>query len=161
MVEAGLVLVETEFALANPAGAGGFIDILARDPLGHYVVIEVKQSDQTARAALHELTKYVALFKATLGIRPEQIRALLLSTDWRKLAFPFAEYRRICEVPTDRYTLTITSDGAVTSVDAIEVPTVIDQPLNLSRQQFVFLFRDDSDRDEALLGIANTAGTFI
>ena len=156
MVEPGLVLVKTEFALANSAGAGGFIDILARDPLKHYVVIEIKRSDQTARAALHELTKYVALLKATLGIRPEQIRALLLSTEWRELAVPFAEYRRICEVPTDGYTLAVNSDGTVISVSAI-VPTVIDQPLNLSRQQFVLLFRDSRDRDAALPSIANTA----
>lgn len=68
LIEPGLVLVEKEFRLANPFGAGGSIDILAKDGLGHFVVIELKRSDQAARAALHELTKYVALLKSTLGI---------------------------------------------------------------------------------------------
>lgn len=151
-----LTLVRTEFPLSNSAGAGGSIDILARDLAGHYVVIEIKRSDQTARAALHELTKYVALLKSTLGVRPDQIRALLLSTEWHELAVPFSEYRRICEVPADGYELTVASDGTVTNAIQFE-PRELDQPLNISRQQFIFFFVNCDSRDSAISGLASAA----
>ena len=63
LVEPGLVHVETEHKLPNVHGSKGSIDILARDALGHRVIIELKRSNDSARAAIHELCKYVALFK--------------------------------------------------------------------------------------------------
>lgn len=146
VVEGGLSLVQKEFKLENISGASGYIDILARDELGHYVVIEIKRSNQAARAALHELTKYVALLKSTLGIRPEQIRALLLSTEWHELASSFGEYQRICEVPTTGYRLFANQTGEVTRAEPYD-PPVFDQPLKISRQQHVFLFEDHAQRD--------------
>src|SRR5262245_19065768 len=80
IIEPGLALISKEFQLLNQMGASGAIDILASDALGHYVIIEIKRSDQAARAALHELTKYVALLKMSLGVRPERLRAILLAT---------------------------------------------------------------------------------
>lgn len=156
LIEPGLVLVKKEFQLVNPFGAGGSIDILAKDKLGHFVVIEIKRSDQAARAALHELTKYVALLKSTLGIRTEQIRALLLSTEWNELAVPFSEYQKICEVPTGGWFLTVQSDGVVTKVELF-TPIEIDRPLSISRQQDLFLFVDSENRDSSISGIVESA----
>ncbi|MGN2386238.1 endonuclease NucS domain-containing protein [Pseudomonas syringae] len=45
LIEKGLMLIKKEFPLENSHGAGGSIDILAKDKLGHYVVIEIKRSD--------------------------------------------------------------------------------------------------------------------
>ncbi|MGH1525960.1 endonuclease NucS domain-containing protein [Leifsonia sp. L25] len=64
-----LTLIQVEYPLPNAEGARGSIDILARDVRGDLVVIELKRSDQTARQALHELEKYVALLAASRGIR--------------------------------------------------------------------------------------------
>jgi hypothetical protein len=155
-IEPGLVLVEKEFKLANPFGAGGSIDILSKDGLGHFVVIELKRSDQAARAALHELTKYVALLKSTLGVRTEQIRALLLSTDWNELAVPFSEYLKICEMPTGGLLLTVQPDGVVTKVEPF-TPIEIERPLSISRQQDLFLFVDSANRDSSISGIVEAA----
>lgn len=49
LLERGLTLLKEEFPLANPAGAGGRIDILARDSFGQFVLIEIKRSDKAAR----------------------------------------------------------------------------------------------------------------
>jgi RecB family endonuclease NucS len=57
LLEPGLELVETQYRMANPRGAGGRCDILARDRHRDYVLIEVKENDPTARTALQEVTK--------------------------------------------------------------------------------------------------------
>ncbi|WP_230589635.1 endonuclease NucS domain-containing protein [Pseudomonas chlororaphis] len=137
LIEDGLTLVKKEFPLGNADGADGVIDILARDGFGHYVVIEIKRSDQVARAALHELTKYTALLKSTMGVRPENIRALLLSTAWHELGVPFTEYCRVCEVPTQGYILYANEDGVVSDVKSF-VPVELSEPLTISRQQGIF-----------------------
>ncbi len=103
LLEPGLTLVQKEYELKSTFGAGGFIDILARDRLGHLVVIEIKRSDQAARSAIHELTKYVALLASGQGVRYDQMRAVLLSTDWHELAVPFSEYLGLCKVPTEGF----------------------------------------------------------
>jgi hypothetical protein len=43
LLEPGLVHVETEHKLPNVHGSKGSIDILARDALGHRVIIELKR----------------------------------------------------------------------------------------------------------------------
>lgn len=156
LVEPGLMLVQKEFPLPSAFGASGAIDILARDELGHYVVMEIKRSNKTARAALHELTKYSSLLKASLGIRPDRIRALLLSTEWHELAVPFSEYQNVCEVPTDGFVISAEQSGVVTSVTRF-VPPVIDEPLSISRQQYVFLFQHASSRDACIPKVMGAA----
>ena len=49
----GLSLIDKEFPLSSEHGADGAIDILAADALGHFVIIEVKRSNATARADIH------------------------------------------------------------------------------------------------------------
>lgn len=155
-IEPGLFLIQKEFPLPNRMGAGGSIDILAKDNFGHYVVIEIKRSNQAARAALHELTKYVALLKASLGIRGEMIRALLVSTEWHELNVPFDEYQRACEVPTSGYFIVAAEDGTVTDIKKY-VPPVLEQPLNISRQQHVFLYKDAPRRDALIINVISAA----
>ncbi len=91
LVEPGLVLIDKEYRLPNPGGAHGRIDILARDRFGTFVVIELKKSNSTARAALHELFKYLALLQSQKGIPIERLRCVLVSTDWHELLVPFSE----------------------------------------------------------------------
>jgi RecB family endonuclease NucS len=70
VLEPDLVLVRTEYPVPAPnSGAGGRLDILARDQLGHYVIIELKRSDHSARDALHELEKYMGLLPFHLSGR--------------------------------------------------------------------------------------------
>lgn len=94
MVEPGLRLVRKEDPLPNAQGSRGFIDILARDRYGLYVVIEVKRTNKAAREAAHEFFKYVSLLKAARGISKERIRCILLAVEWWELAVPFSELIR-------------------------------------------------------------------
>src|SRR5439155_21858295 len=92
LLEAGLVLVEKEYRLPNPLGAGGKIDLVARDPFGHIVIIEIKRSDQAARQALNEVHKYTALFRTLQGLDETRVRVMVVSTEWHELLVPFSEY---------------------------------------------------------------------
>lgn len=156
LLEPGLELVQREFALKSELGAGGFIDILARDQHGHFVVIEVKRSNQAARSALHELTKYVALLRIALGIRLDQMRALLVSTEWHELAVPFGEYQKACEVPTEGRMIVAQENGVVTSSEVFVAPT-LESPLAISRCQSILLYVHKADRDAALASLIATA----
>jgi len=139
-------LIRKEFPLPNAQGAGGFIDILAKDELNHKVIIEIKRSDQAARAALHELTKYVALLKSELGVPSTQLRAVLVSTDWHELRVPFSEYLRVCEVPVEGYEIKVDSSGSVTSAEKF-VPLPLEEAVEISDQQFIYFFRNRAARD--------------
>lgn len=149
MIEPDLAIVSKEYRLINDFGSDGSIDILAKDSLGHYVIVEVKRSNQVARAALHELTKYVALLRSTLGVPAEKIRALLVSTEWSELAVPFSEYQKICEVPTAGYVISVTESGEVFRCSKF-VPIHIEQGLSISRQQSLILYKEAKNRTDGI-----------
>jgi predicted RecB family nuclease len=91
-LEPGLRLHDIEHRLENAVGAGGRMDILARDRHGLYVVVEVKRSDSTAREALDEIAKYTELLRREQGIPPEKIRAIIASTTWHELLIPASNF---------------------------------------------------------------------
>lgn len=156
LIESGMQLVQKEYKLRSENGAGGSIDILARDAYGHLVIVEIKRSNQAARAALHELTKYVALLKSSQGIQPEKIRALLLSTEWHELAVPFSEYLRSVEVTTEGLLVDADEQGLVRSI-APFAPLSFTSPLKIERVQSIYFFRESGDRDRAIKGLASAA----
>jgi hypothetical protein len=92
VLEDGLTLLDIERYIPNSLGTRSFIDILARDERGRWVLIEVKRSDASAREAIHEIYKYVEAVKAHLGARDDEIRAIVASTDWKELLSPFSRF---------------------------------------------------------------------
>lgn len=156
LIEKGLTLIGKEYPVGSDHGAGGFIDILANDRFGHHVVIEIKRSNQVARAALHELTKYTALLKSSLGIPTERIRAILLSTEWHELAVPFSEYLKTVEVPTEGYALVADEIGVVNEIVPF-CPIRLDVPLRVERAQFMWLFAASKERDNSINRIAKAS----
>ncbi|WP_116789541.1 endonuclease NucS domain-containing protein [Flavobacterium psychrotrophum] len=91
IIEFGLTLLEKEHYLRNVSGANGYIDILAKDLLNNYVVIEIKRSQQSSRQAIQELLKYIALLKQNYHARDSEIRCIIISTHWDELLVPFSE----------------------------------------------------------------------
>ncbi|MER6612573.1 endonuclease NucS domain-containing protein [Streptomyces xantholiticus] len=100
-IESGLRLIKENYHLKNSFGTRGFVDILARDRHGLFVVIEVKKSNNTAREAIHEVLKYCEILRNERGIRVDQVRALIVSTDWRELLVPFSEMTRASTYPVE------------------------------------------------------------
>lgn len=94
LIENGLILVDDEFYLKNKFGTKGFVDILARDSKNCLVVIEIKISKHSERDAITELFKYLALLKQSMSVKDSEIRLFVISTDWRELIIPFAEFHR-------------------------------------------------------------------
>lgn len=90
VIEAGLTLLDKEHYIPNPLGTRSFIDLYAKDLVGHHVLIELKKSDASAREALHEIHKYAEGVKHHLGARDDEIRIIVASTEWKELLVPFS-----------------------------------------------------------------------
>ncbi len=159
LVEPGLQLVKKEFEVPNASGAKGYIDILARDRLGHLVVIELKRSDPAARTALHELHKYVALLRDNHGLSFHKIRCIVASTHWRELLVPFSEYSRSVCYSTEGRRIILDEHGVPVSLEPVELaPETMD--LRICPKQWVLFYRDESEarRDKAAEDICEDFG---
>jgi hypothetical protein len=146
ILEPGLKLIEKEYKLPNPVGGKGFIDILARDRFGMRVVIELKRSDNTARQAIHEIYKYTALIKMIHGLSAEQIRCMVVSTDWHELRVPFSAFEQSVEYSVDGYEIQIDREGRPIAAKQI-APLKEQDQLELCPTGLVFLFRSDDTRE--------------
>ncbi|MBB1073678.1 DUF91 domain-containing protein [Rhodoferax sp. 4810] len=98
LIEPGLTLITTNYPVTTLLGANGVLDILAKDTYGCFVIIEVKRSDQAARQALHELSKYISAFMTTQHVDEQKLRCFVVSTHWHELDTPLAFFRATATV---------------------------------------------------------------
>ena len=91
-IETGLQYLEKEQYIPSDIATRSFIDIFARDTDNHFVIIELKRSDSAARQAIHEVLKYVEAIKAYLGVRDDEIRTMIVSTQWAELLLPLSRF---------------------------------------------------------------------
>lgn len=130
LIERGLTLIEAEMSLPNLQGARGFVDLVARDRFGVLVLVEIKRSDSAARSAMHELFKYMALFRQNHGLDKHQVRCMLLSTTWHELLVPFSELLHSAPFEVTGRELLIGVDGKpsetreVTPLDSVGAITI-------------------------------------
>jgi Endonuclease NucS len=120
LIEDELSLIDVNYPLPNSEGTRGFIDILARDRYGVFVVVELKRSNKTSREALHEVMKYTELLQREIGVDKSEIRAVIVSTHWDELRVPFSHLKRGWPVELRGYLLTLNEDG-ITPIAASEV----------------------------------------
>lgn len=78
--------------LPSDIGTRSFIDILAHDQNGKYVIIELKKSNTVARQAIHELFKYLEALKENLSVKSDEIELVVVSTEWDELLVPFSSF---------------------------------------------------------------------
>jgi hypothetical protein len=149
LLEPGLTVRRIEYRLPNLQGAAGSVDILATDRYGATVIIEIKRSNKTARQALHELNKYVALFKYDHGLRDSQIRCMLVSTEWHELLVPFSEFSRTASWVVDGYQLYLTAAGLPDRTEKI-VPVAPPADLRLCPEHKVYFFADKARRNASV-----------
>lgn len=149
VLEPGLVFVQTEFKVSTPDGSRGSIDILARDAVGLYVIIELKRSDATAREALHELQKYIGVLPFHLRVPAHRIRCMLVSTEWRELRRPFSNFKENFPHPLDGFELTVDATGKPVRAISAEPPEPLAAP-GLSEAHTILFFESAERRDAAL-----------
>lgn len=153
-IEPDLVLIETEYHLPDSIGSKGYIDILAKDKLNNFVIIEVKRADSSSRQAINEILKYHALLKQNYNARESEIRIIIISTHWSELIRPFSEL-------VNRTSLSI--KGFEIAINNLYIPKTISlvKPISsqvLSRkfspQQCLDLFFTESKRENFILEIS-------
>ncbi len=69
-----------------------FIDILAKDNDGNYVIIELKKSNNASRQAIHEVIKYTEFVKKQYAVNDDEIKLVIMSTEWDELFIPFSKF---------------------------------------------------------------------
>jgi|694.fasta_scaffold122040_3 hypothetical protein len=148
IIEPDLKFIQKEFSLKNNLGAGGRIDILAKDKFGMFVIIEIKKSDKTARQALHELQKYIALFKTEYGLAANKCRCILLSTEWHELLVPFSEFSRVVDYQIDGYQLILNQEGIPVRNETVKLAPEGEEKFIFPRHN-IFLYEIIKNRDIA------------
>jgi hypothetical protein len=115
-IEDGLVVLNTEEYIPNKVGTRSFIDITAKDAHGRWVLIELKRSRATSREAIHEIYKYAEAVKSHLGARDDEIRAIIVSTEWKVLLVPFSRFVRDTSISVSGVKISISEpDLAITA----------------------------------------------
>jgi hypothetical protein len=85
-------LINTEHYIPESKTTKSFIDILAKDNDNNYIIIEVKRSNQSSRQAIHEIYKYTEAIKAEYKVKSSEIKAVVISTEWKELYLPFSTF---------------------------------------------------------------------
>ena len=142
LVEPGLTLIGREKLLRNISGARGFLDIFARTSDGKFLIIEVKRSDATAREAIQELYKYVALIKQNLLVKYTEVRLIIASTDWHELNAPFTEFVHTSPYDCTGINLHLGADGLTQTASEVVVAP-LERPRRISRRHFIWGFKDE------------------
>ncbi|MBO0469479.1 DUF91 domain-containing protein [Enterococcus sp. DIV0242_7C1] len=144
-----LSLIGKEYLLPNNDGTKGYVDLLAKDKQGNYVIIEIKRSNQTARQALHEIFKYSALLKRNLYIKQSEIRVILISTTWNELLVPFSQFVLETDLLVEGYEIEVNNHFIPIAKRKIKsVPNSIQR--KISRIQHIFLYEAKRCIDDEL-----------
>ncbi|WP_430601873.1 hypothetical protein IGJ02_001986 [Enterococcus sp. DIV0724b] len=144
-----LSLIGKEYLLPNNDGTKGYVDLLAKDKQGNYVIIEIKRSNQAARQALHEIFKYSALLKRNLYIKQSEIRVILISTTWDELLVPFSQFVLETDLLVEGYEIDLNSNFIpITKRKIKPLPNPIQR--KISRIQHIFLYASKRCIDDEL-----------
>lgn len=156
LIETGLVLIQDEYHLKNPNGAGGFIDLFAKDTKGNLVIIELKRSDAASREAITELSKYIALIRRAKNVRNSEVRLLVISTEWHELRVPFSEFYHATNYQLEGYQLFINESNDPIKVERVNpLPNI--EGRQICRRHFVRYYKNNTDLEKACKKIASEA----
>ena len=147
-LEDSLELIQKEYYLTDEVGARGFVDLLCKDDLGNFVIIEIKRSDSSARQTISEVLKYHALIRHNCGARESEIRTIIISTHWNELIRPFSEVIHRTSLALTGYHLQIDEQSYL----PLSIKTVVPLEKQLLSRKFaywqsLYLFEKEKDRD--------------
>jgi hypothetical protein len=121
-LEHGLILIKKEQFVPNALGTRGFIDLLARDARGQFVLIELKRSAASSREAIHEILKYVEGVKAHLGAHDHEIRVFIVSTEWEELLVPFSRFVSDSTIAVQGFAISVSQSTRISADQVLPVP---------------------------------------
>lgn len=116
----GLELVKKEQYLPPELGTRSFLDILAKDSSGHWVIIEVKKTKAASREAAHEVFKYVEAVQRHFGARNDEIRAIVAAVEWSEMLVPFSKLRSETTIAVEGVQLTLNGEEATLKANPVE-----------------------------------------
>lgn len=119
-LETGLTLLAKEAYIPASIGTRGFIDILAKDTSGRYVLIEVKLTKQASRDTLHEVLKYIEGVKNHLALTETELRVMVAAVDWTELLLPFSSFVQRTTCSVQGFEISIDGTGQVVSTCNVE-----------------------------------------
>ena len=149
MIEPGLESLAKEHYLPNTLGTRGFVDILAKDSFGRFVIIELKRSDAASREALHEVLKYIEGIKENKKLRDDEIRAIIVSTEWDELLIPFSSFYNRCDCSVVGVQLKVDDSLKPTSVIKV-IPLKLKSDRLLSDQHIYRLYTSEKSLEKGL-----------
>ena len=120
----------------------GFIDILAQDSDGNYVIIEIKRSEKTAREAIDEVLKYAYMLEAEFGVRESEIRIIIVSSEWDSLIVPYSKLYQKSVFSLEGIEIILDENGEPIDGAVIE-PTNIPLARNISTEHIIFFSSTD------------------
>ncbi|GAA4129526.1 endonuclease NucS domain-containing protein [Aminobacter aganoensis] len=142
VLEDGLTLLKIEQFVPSTIGTRSFIDILARDKRGRWVLIELKRSDAASREAIHEIYKYVEAVKGHLGARDDEIRAIIVSTEWKELLVPFSRFVQDTSISANGVKIILAEPDNTITAQAVE-PLALSSGRVLSPWHEISLYRSE------------------
>lgn len=130
ILEDGLQLLKIEQYIPSTLGTRSFLDILAKDRAGHWVIIEVKKNNATAREAAHEVFKYVEAVQRHFGARNNEVRAIIASTEWKELLVPFSKIRAESNIAIEGVHLVLANQDTCLKASPVE-------PITLTQGRYI------------------------
>jgi Predicted nuclease of the RecB family len=149
ILEKEIVLLKKEAFLPNHQGTRGFVDILAKDSLGRFVIIELKRSKAASREAIHEILKYIENIKETKSLKNDEIIALIVSTEWEELLIPFSSFVEKAPYSVVGYKLTVDTDLTPLSATIVE-PLKLKNERLLSDRHSIALYRNKENLEKGV-----------
>lgn len=149
LIESGLKLIKVEYAILITDEDGGknsgYIDILARDRDGRFVIIELKKSKQSSRSAIHEVYKYLDALALEKTLNYADIRILIVSTEWKELSLSFqvAHQNKNINIEGYRVILAETEKLQIQSIQKVELHKAIPQRLFGNFSLIAFFYNHD------------------
>ncbi len=119
-LEDGLVVLGAEEYIPSALGTRSFIDILAKDARGRWVLVELKRSQAASREAIHEIYKYVEAVKGHLGARNDEIRAIIVSTEWKELLVPFSRFVNDTSISVSGVKISVSEPGETIVAESVQ-----------------------------------------
>ena len=139
-----LSLIKQELFLPNSKGTRGFVDLVARDSLNRYVLIELKRSKAASREAIHEIFKYIEGNKESKSLKSDEIVAYIVSTEWDELLVPFSSFVKEVSYEVVGYKLEVDKDLNPVAAQRVK-PIEINNERFISDQHAICLYTTDEN----------------